>query len=702
MKRILLSLFLFVLLYSAFTQEPEATDTLVRLKEVVILEDYTSAVPFRIETIPEKEIEISAVRDPGDFLRRIPNVAAIRKGGIGLDPVVRGFKYGQINVHVNHGMKIEGGCPNRMDPAIAHIDVDDITRMEVVKGPFALKYGPNMGGVINIKTWKPIKSEKFKINVKSIQGYESNWNGFKQHLAFYGGNSDVFFSLSGNFKKYGNYNDGNGETVNSHFTRYNYSAVLGFSPLKGHEAILSLDESYGRDVMYPALPMDERVDDTQLLSFDYTIAKIGKAISGVRLKVYHSAVHHEMDNKERPFSDTVVAVSIVDATNTGYRLLGTVKAGSGSLTVGTDHENIRKDGTRTKTKILEPTMPTMKEDLWNDAVIDNYGLFAEYQHTLGRIDVIASIRADFNEARSGDLILKKMENIVYSNTETSSEYFNLSASAGINWHVSGHWLAGFSLGRGVRSPDMIERFIILLPVGYDSYDYLGNPSLKPEANNEVDLSTTFSGEKYGTLGAGVFFSVVTDYITGRYVPPTVAKPQTAGVLGVKQFVNLPVVYLWGWELSYASPARYRWRLGLDVARTCGINPEADVYVFSGGNLQEIKKVKNDPLPEIPPLEANLSIAYSFLKGKVIPEANVRAAARQDKASEAYGERKSPGFIIAGLRIVWNYNQYLTVTGGIENLFDKAYYEHLNRRITGSSLNFYEPGRSFYVNLIFNI
>ena len=31
------------------------------------------------------------------------------------------------------------------------------------------------------------------------------------------------------------------------------------------------------------------------------------------------------------------------------------------------------------------------------------------------------------------------------------------------------------LGRGVRSPNMVERYITLLPVGFDRYDYLGYP-----------------------------------------------------------------------------------------------------------------------------------------------------------------------------------------------------------------------------------
>jgi len=39
----------------------------------------------------------------------------------------------------------------------------------------------------------------------------------------------------------------------------------------------------------------------------------------------------------------------------------------------------------------------------------------------------------------------------------------------------------------VRSPDMVERYVTLLPVGFDKFDYLGDPQLKPEVNNQADI-----------------------------------------------------------------------------------------------------------------------------------------------------------------------------------------------------------------------
>jgi len=702
MKRIALIIISLSCYIIANAQADKELDTLISLKSVEIRGIAGENLPYQVETIQQKLINSEPAKDIGILLRQVPNVSGIRKGGIGVDPVVRGFKYSQINTQLNNGMKIEGGCPNRMDPTVAHVDVDDIQQLEVIKGPFALRYGPVLGSVVNIKTIQPMPHEKFKVNVKGLFGYESNWNGMKQHLSVYGGNKTVYFSLSGNYKKYGNYTAGNDILVKSGFTRYNWTANLGISPAKGHHILLSYDDSHGRDVMYPALPMDERKDDTRLLSVDYKIDKISNTFRNFSVKFYHSDVNHEMDNKVRPFSDTVVAVSEIHAVNAGYRIETMMNFGENNIWIGSDFEDISKDGDRVKTKILEPTMPVMGEKLWNDAKINNLGFFAQYDRRFNRIEFVAVARLDLNSATSNDLLLKRKENILYSNTDVESQHTNLSLSASATYNFNKKWSLGLTLGRGVRSPDMTERYIILLPIGYDPYDYLGNPLLDPEANNEIDLKAIYKNENVGGFEAVVFFSYLQNFILGKYVPPSEVKPQTKGVLGVKEFYNEDYVFLSGIEFAYMSPAKYKWGLNATMAYTAGVNPDAEGIIFEEGEVVDKEKLRYDPLPEIPPLEGNFAFNYKFLDDRLVPEISLRLVAAQNRVSRAYHETKSPGFTTMDIKITYHFNKYLDIFAGVSNLFNKAYYEHLNRRIIGTNQNLYEPGRVFYINLVFNI
>ena len=680
----------------------QQADTAILLQEFEIVDTRPGETAFPITRLPRQNMEEIAVRDAGDFLRSVPNINGIRKGGIALDPVIRGFKFSQLNVQLNSGQKIEGGCPNRMDNPASHVEIDDLREIEVYKGPYALRYGPGFGGMINLKTFKPMTNEKFAVQAGAMLGYESNWQGMKQQVYVRGGNRKYYFYAVGNHKDYGSYSDGNGNAVPSKFKRYNYSLQAGLAPWKNHRLLLAWEESFGRDVAFPALPMDEREDNTRLMSVDYD-GKVSKTINQVHAKLYLSDVHHIMDNKERPFSDTVVAVSEVKARNWGYRLDAGIYTGRCQLYVGSDFEHITKDGDRTKYFILQPTLPVKVETLWDNAWIRNLGFFAEWNKSLGAVKLVAALRLDMNSATSSPLRSENMMgNPVYQNDSTRSEFTNFSFSAGATWNINPHVALSLSLGRGTRSPDMIERFITLLPIGYDPYDYLGNPQLMPETNNQADLRLDVRCTVAGTFGVNIFYSSVERFISGVLVPETVAKPQSKGVLGVKRFENVGNVWLTGFEFSWSTPEQWKWGASADAALTYGVNPEAEKYIIENGEVVGTEIIRDDALPEIPPFEASLSLFARLLDGKLVPRANVRMAAAQGHVSESYDEGRTRGFWTAGMHLTWQAHPVLNISAGVNNLFDRPYYEHLNRRMIGTAGNLYEPGRSFYVVLRFKI
>jgi iron complex outermembrane receptor protein len=686
----------------------------VDIKELLAVEirdDKIDNHAYSKVVIKEAEIEQRPVRDIGDYLREIPNLYAVRKGGANLDPVIRGFKFSQLNVQVDDGLRMEGGCPNRMDPTTSHVEAGDIEAIEVLKGPFALRYGPVMGGVINMHTSSPRPFEKFQIHVKANLGYESNWNGQREHITVYGGGKKVFFSFSGNNSNYGSYTDGDGNLIRSSFRKFGYNGKLGFALADNHKIILSYSEFYARNVDFPALPMDERADNTKLYSMDYSANNVSKTIESIHVKAYLSDVDHTMDNKERGFSDTVSAVSQILARRYGYRAEFGLNTNKNShLFVGTDMYGIDKDGDRVKTMVGQYPMmgkvPVKIEDLWNKAHIYNYGLFAEYRYNKNLWEGVAAARVDFNSAYSDSISLTNMmkKDLIGTPADsTKSSFVNISFNLGLTRKINEDMSIGMSFGRGVRSANMIERFIILLPVGYDNFEYLGNPNLLPEANNEFDLVYKYNNQKLGGIELTAFYSIVQNYIGGTYLPPAVQKPLTQGVLGVKKFDNLGTAKLYGLEFSYATPLRYKWRVSYTAALTKGTINEVEVQEFdANGNITGSKMVNNDPLGEIPPMNMNLAFSYKLYDSKLVPALNFRYSAAQNNISTAMQELTTPSFSLLDISLKYKHNENLTVVGGINNVFDKAYYEHLNRRVLGTDSRIYEPGRVFYVNLIFNI
>ncbi|MBC7888975.1 MAG: hypothetical protein H7Z13_13950 [Ferruginibacter sp.] len=62
-----------------------------------------------------------------------------------------------------------------------------------------------------------------------------------------------------------------------------------------------------------------------------------------------------------------------------------------------------------------------------------------------------------------------------------------SISAGISRQWSNRWHTDTWHGRGLRSANLTERYINSLQMGINPYVMLGNPQLKPKANNQFDL-----------------------------------------------------------------------------------------------------------------------------------------------------------------------------------------------------------------------
>ena len=673
------------------------------LEEIEIMGISIKDKPYRTEYIDISMLEQSNLQDVGAFLRSVPNVNGIRKGAMGIDPVIRGFKYAQLNVQVNGGTRIEGGCPNRMDPATAHVDFNDLKDINILKGPFALKYGVNFGGMIDLTTYRPQFYNKYETHVKATLGGQTNHTGFKTKVGINGANQFITYNVTASWKEYGDYTAGNDEVVPASLSYQSYAAMFGMKLAKKHTIYVDADISQGNNVDFPTLPMDERKDDTKLFSLNYLASDLGNSINFIRFKAYLSNVNHEMDNKNRPFSDTVVAISKIHARNMGAKFGINMNVGQAQLEVGGDYENIYKDGNRIKNLIMQPLLPVRTEDLWNNAVIQNIGVFAEYQKKARNIDWIASARLDMNDANSDPLLRKAMNgDMVYENSETSSQYTNFSISGGITWHLGKTSDLMASLGRGTRSPDMTERFIILLPVGYDRYDYIGNPQLKPESNHEIDLGYRLNRIESGTFEVSGFFSFINNFISTEIVPPSEVKPQTKGVLGVKRFINIDQAFLTGFEVTYLTPSKYNWYINFNAAYTAGWNPEATKYIHEDGQVVDEVVIENDPLPEIPPFEMNLKIGYRMFNQKFVPSVNLRYAAAQNRISEAYGEQTTPSFIVMGIDLKYEFNNTLTVYAGVNNLLNEAYYEHLNRRVIGTKSPLYEVGRVFYANIIFKL
>jgi iron complex outermembrane receptor protein len=112
---------------------------------------------------------------------------------------------------------------------------------------------------------------------------------------------------------------------------------------------------------------------------------------------------------------------------------------------------------------------------------------------------------------------------------------------------------------------------------------------------------------------------------------------------------------------------------------------------------------DEPLPLIAPLTAHLAVKYE--RQKYWLNLRSRLVAEQNRVAESFGEVPSPGFVTFDFSAGYEPAEGLSIGAAVLNIFDTAYYEHLNFSYRNSDLlqgRILEPGRNFtlYVNYSF--
>lgn len=649
--------------------------------EEILISDTKRNVTAQSNVIQDNARMVSQPRDIGDLLKDQSGFGMIKKGGYALDPVFRSFKYEQLNFIYDGGLQAVHACPARMDPISTHVNPSEIEKLELIRGPFSVRFGPTMGGVINVVT-KPIDGQK-GWSGQLETGFETNGNNKVAQLGLQYGGNKFHYALSGGLKDYGSYSNGDGQSIPTAFKSYDYSFKAGLHTKKNEQLQLSWRQSFGRDILHPGLMMDSDEDNSSILSFDYSVKNLGSSLFGITFKAYGSQVDHIMSNRLRPNFMMMEALADVASTTLGGKLEASwLPSKNSTLYTGLDARYIAREGKRVRTikrnmMTGEPLpMPmVMTDNIWQDASIQQYGVFAEYRSFLNDNWALnMGTRLDWIRSQADDPA--QDFSLLYNDLDATNE-INFSANASLTFSPAETWDLQLSLGRGVRTANMIERYINHFNVGIDAFEYVGNPYLKPEANHQVELAFNTRSKEAFQWSVNIFYSYFTNYITAevdenlprKFMPN--AQPPFA-----RRFVNIDAAQQLGGEMQLS----YQW---LPQFRTFG-----SIAYTKAQNLDW-----EEPLAEIPPLEAQLGARYE--SELIWSELRCRMVAEQNRVSIQFGENATPGFTTVDLRAGMQPFNGLSIGVGVLNIFDVTYFEHLNRTFRNMPQQsvIFEPGRN---------
>jgi len=659
----------------------------IQLNEIIVssnpLEDISHS-----EIINDQINRITQPRNVSDLFKDIKGFGISKRGAYASEPVFRSFKYEQLNVQYDGGMKILNACPNRMDPITTHMIPEEVEKIEIVKGPFTVRFGENFGGIVNIVTKsKADFNEGFYGSLKS--GYESNGNNFVNGISFTFVDKKVDINVNSSFRNYGDYKDGNGTVVPSSFNSADYSVNVGINPTENQRIKLTWRQSFAYDILHAGLPMDSPYDNSLLGGIDYKIENIATKVESFMVKAFYSYVDHLMTNEGRPNFKMVEASSPVQSWTYGGKAELVLRPSQNiRIYTGVDANFIDRKGDRTRVvKIMNgmvfPTPKTFVDKIWQDANLNDIGVFGEGKFKVAsNLTLTAGIRADFIASGIDDPAAD-FEALYGGEIEDQNEV-NISANTSLKYQKNG-LQAQLALGRGTRTASMIERYINHFNVNVDAYEYVGNPFLKPEVNNQIELSVAKNMGVF-ELGASVFYSYMQNYIAAVVNPdiPRKFMPTTPPVFA-KQYVNVDKAMQTGFEFTFNVKATENLKFTSDYAYTWAQNYDFD-----------------EPLAQIPPFMAVLGLEFN--QNKYFLALKSRIVAAQTRVSQSFMEVESPSFATLDFKVGYEPVYGLSIGASVLNILDTAYYEHLNFAYNNSnslSGSIYEPGRNFTVFVQYN-
>lgn len=628
----------------------------------------------------ELDYQDNMAHDGGALLNQLASINSIRKsGGYGFDPVFRGFKYEQINLVLNGAQTASAACPNRMDPPSSQMAPNMIQRIEVLKGPYALRYGNAFGATINFISQAPEFSRDKKAYGRLSGRYDSN-GGIWRTEALAGFSSErINLGLFAAWSRGNDYQAGDETEIPADFMRASFGAQLGIKLNPNQLLKLSATRNLARDADFAALPMDLRDDDTWLFSASHEIYPTSGKLKSWKSTLYGSIVDHLMDNLLKILDPRPVnAWTQANTLNYGLRTEGAWAFEQARLYTGLDYRNEGAEGHRTREFLLGQNAGNeVVDNVWQGGEIRRAGLFAEYQLQGSTLKWVLSGRLNYNHADMSDP--DPDFNELYE--ETRSGQINPSLSLGVTRRLSEQLSLGFWLGHVQRSGSLTERYINYFPVGADPYEMLGNPLLDPEINNEADLTFQWRSD-HTSLQVDLFVAYLRNPISS--IIDTSLISRMPGSPGVRRYVNIEQAIKTGFEAS--------WKQILFA----GLQHEISIAYTYGQDLE-----RKDPLPEIAPLDLRMQLFGDYFSHRLKPYLTFRYVMEQSRISDEFGETVTPSFTLFDLGLAFRLNKFLGFNAGIQNLFNSLYYEHLNRSVRdASALPIYAPGRCFF--LAFNL
>lgn len=664
-----------------------------------------------------------AIADTGALLQASTNVQTVKvqqRSPVAFNPHIRGYNVNQIYASGDGALWIP--VREDLDSMLSKIDPSLIREMAVIPGPYGLRYGPGFS-FIDVVTSPTPRYDCYEGHNRFGLTYHGNGERIYGRDTFYGGNSDYGFIINYGNRTGNDYAPGGNAPISllpSSYHNQNFDGQLGFDLSEDSDIEFRYSRMDQTNTEYAAQFFDVKSLETDAFNVAYNYeSPVWDRKS--RVEAWYNATNFAGDTTRKRQQNFPV-IERVDAA------LNVAQGVTDASLLGTTSGDISSAGARTMTVwgVDERPQLALGADFrhLNQALVEHYdvsgaaplnfdtnlpraqgydpGIFAELTLPAtsrwttkigGRIDYYGTT-ADASQLRANT----SLPGITPTDTSVLNQNDVLLAFYLTNdYKVNDNTVIQIGGGHAQRAPTLRERysdglFLAILQSGFSRV--IGNPSVRKERAWQIDAGIDYEDDIWlGKLHA--FGSWIDDYIT--YQGNLVSPPLGARLL---QTINT----------DYATLA------GVEASGEVNVTPMLSTYgsiSYVDGRDHGIDRA----LPQISPLQARIGVRWhdpadqpqwgtDFGFRIVDNQKMVGFVHAVGGGSPVQVETPTGGFMTAYLRGYYNITENMNVVGGIENLFDRTYLEHLDLRLpnetiggtTFASTAVYSPGITPYIGV----
>lgn len=649
-----------------------------RTLDTLVVTAAAPSSPLHWVTDPRLPRQPVPASDGADYLKTVPGFSAIRNGGTNGDPVLRGMFGSRLNILSNDGNLI-GACPSRMDNPLSYIAPESFDRLTIIKGPQSVRWGAGASaGTIRFERDTPrFEAPGLRADASALVGSR---NRNDQVLDLTLGNPTGYVRASGNRSEADDYKDGHGAVVPSKWRKWNGDVALGWTP--DADTLLEVSAGAGDAIArYAGRGMDGAAFERTTFGARFEKRNLPGAWDTLQANVYYNEADHVMDNytlrTPNPHSSMPMPMaSNVDRRTQGGRISSEWRWQDVQLVAGVDAEDSRHRGR------MGMGRNTYQNAAWSrDADFERQGVFTEL--TLGADAAqrwISGLRIDRARVRDTRAQISGMM-MDMPNPTAGQQRRQWLGSGFVRYEqdLAQGLTAYAGLGHSERMPDYWELFS---PDAGPAGSVNAFAGIQPERTTQLDVGLQYNGPRVQAW-VSAYAGQIQDYILFTY--------RSGGMMGSSSQADNVDARIAGAEAGLKLQLDEQWSLGSTLAYAWGENRDA-----------------HRPLPQMPPLEARLSADWQGQRWSA--GALLRAVTAQHRVAAGQGNvvaqdlGPSAGFATFALNAAYRFSTQLQLSAGVDNLFDRAYSEHLN--LAGSAdfgfpadpVRINEPGRSLWMKV----